>query len=378
MSSSRSRRTKHRQYALTALSLVAALSACAAGQVKGPPTESAPKADGNHPKPTAAKGETVSELDKAIMYVFQAKNHDYWFGSDDRGVYRYDGKNLVNFTTRDGLVSNHIKGIQEDKVGTIYFTTYAGISKFDGQAFTTLNELAPSAATDWKLRPDDLWFVGGQDTGAVFRFDGDSLHRLEFPRTKAGDEHLARYPRSEFPNAKYSPYDVYCIFKDSNGYLWFGTALLGACRYDGKSFAWIPEDDLRNGSFGTRSIIEDKNGKFWFSNALHRYAVDLSDSAKPSFRKEEGIRDADDPNKLPFGGIMSSTVDSEGVLWIATYGEGVWRHDGKSTTHYPVTSGDKAITLFTISKDVQGNLWLGTHNEGAYRFNGNTFEKFRP
>jgi len=212
----------------------------------------------------------------------------------------------------------------------------------------------------------------------VYRYDGKLLHRLELPKTKAGDEHIAEHPRTKYPNIKYSPYDVYSIFKDSKGNLWFGTALLGVCRYDGKSFAWIPESELRNGSFGTRSIIEDKDGKFWFSNIVHRYDVDVSDSAGPSFRKEKGIRDANDPNRVPFGGIMSSTVDSTGALWMATYGEGVWRYDGKNLTHYPVKAGDKTITLFSIHKDNQGVCWLGTHHEGAYKFNGATFEKFRP
>src|SRR6478609_8166902 len=75
-------------------------------------------------------GEVVSELGKSVMYVHHARNDDYWFGSNDRGVYRYDGKTLVNFTTKDGLVSNRIRGIQEDRSGNIYFTTYEGIGRF--------------------------------------------------------------------------------------------------------------------------------------------------------------------------------------------------------------------------------------------------------
>ena len=74
---------------------------------------------------------------------------------------------------------------------------------------------------------------------------------------------------------------------------------------------------------------------------------------------------------------MSSTVDRTGALWMATYGTGVWRYDGKSITHYPVKDGDKAITLFSIHQDKQGVMWLGTQSAGAYKFNGKTFEKFR-
>lgn len=374
------------QRPVIALSLVAVLCSSAVGQDKGPAPKSAPKA--NEKNATVAKGETASELDKAIYYVFQAKNNDYWFGSDERGVYRYNGKTLVNFTTKDGLSHNRIRGIQEDKSGNIYFTTSAwdggrtyahSISKFDGKTFSTLAVTETTSSDNaWKLHPDDLWFAGPQDSGAVYRHDGKTLHRLEFPKTKAGDEVIAKYPRDKYPNAKFSPYDVYSIFKDSKGNLWFGTALLGICRYDGKSFAWLPDSELRNGSFGTRSIIEDKDGRFWFCNSLHRYDVDLSKPADPKFKAVEGIRDVKDPKKALVGGIMSSTVDNTGALWMATYGEGVWRYDGKGITHYPVKDGEKAIKLFTIHKDNEGVMWLGTHSAGAYRFNGKTFEKFRP
>jgi streptogramin lyase len=362
-----------------ALHLIAALCVpCAAGQGKSPPAQSAPKADGNDQKPTVAKGEIVAELDKAIFHVFHAKDNTYWFGSHEQGLYRYGGKAITRYTTKDGLNGNRVGGIQEDKSGNIYIDGEKGISKFDGHAFTTLSVTAGDRSkSEWKLQPDDLWFVGGQDTGEVYRYDGRTMRRLAFPATKAGDDFLAMYPRSKFPNAKFSPYDVYRIFKDSKGNLWFGTAILGVCRYDGKSFTWLPEEELRNGSFGARSIVEDKDGKFWFSNCLHRFAVDLSDPAKPSFKKEKGLRDTRDPTRLPFGGIMSSIVDPSGALWMATYGEGVWRYDGTNLTQYPVTVGGKGITLITVSQDNQGVLWLGTHSAGALKFNGKTFEKFR-
>ncbi|MEQ1906347.1 MAG: two-component regulator propeller domain-containing protein [Pirellulaceae bacterium] len=370
--------TKRRQHAWIVLSLIMALSTCAFGQDQSPPVKSASKTGDNDQKAAAAKGENVTELDKAIFYILQAKDNTYWFGSNDRGVYRYDGETLVNFTTDDGLVSNRIRGIQEDKAGNIYFATYEGITKFDGQAFVTLNAPADADAKEWKLQPDDLWFVGPPDAGVVFRYDGKLLHRLEFPKTKDGDEHYRQMPRDKFPNAKYSPYDVYTIFKDRKGNVWFGTATLGACRFDGRSFVWLSENELRNGSFGTRSIIEDKEGRFWFCSPLHRFDVDLSDPAGPKFRKLDGLRDTNDPNIEPFGGIMSSTVDSAGALWMATYGGGVWQYDGKSITHYPVKDGDKTITVFSIHQDNQGIFWLGTQEAEVYKFNGKTFEKFRP
>ena len=91
------------RHALIALSLIAALCASAAGQDKRPPAKSEPKADGKDQQPAVAKGEVVAALDPAIWRVHHAKNGDYWFGSRDRGLYRYDGKTLVNFTAKGGL-----------------------------------------------------------------------------------------------------------------------------------------------------------------------------------------------------------------------------------------------------------------------------------
>jgi len=67
-----------------------------------------------------ALGDTVSELSKSIWIVFQATNGDYWFSSDKDGVFCFDGKTIINFSTKDGLSSNRTRGIQEDKQGNIY------------------------------------------------------------------------------------------------------------------------------------------------------------------------------------------------------------------------------------------------------------------
>ncbi|MFV0389777.1 MAG: two-component regulator propeller domain-containing protein [Pyrinomonadaceae bacterium] len=73
-----------------------------------------------------------------------------------------------------------------------------------------------------------------------------------------------------------NPFGVYSIYKDIKGNIWFGTNPVGVCRYDGKSFDWITEEDVtefRNeGANGVRSITEDKNGDFWF-NTENRYSI---------------------------------------------------------------------------------------------------------
>ena len=214
-----------------------------------------------------AKGDTVKELGLNIMLIYQDRKNNYWFGSWEDGLYRYDGRIILHFTTKDGLPHNRINDIQEDKSGNIYVNTNKGISKFDGKNFTTLS--VADSDNQWKLEPYDLWFKQTLDWGFVLRYDGKLLHRLTFPNTKHGDEYVATHPNSKYPNNQSSPYTVYSIYKDTKGNIWFGTAALGVCRYDGKNIEWISEEDvteLHDGpANGVRSIIEDKDGYFWFN-----------------------------------------------------------------------------------------------------------------
>jgi hypothetical protein len=84
----------------------------------------------------------------------------------------------------------------------------------------------------------------------------------------------------------------------------FGLAQIpvGVCRYDGKSFEWITEEDVtefRNeGANGVRSITEDKNGDFWF-NTEYRYSVYDSITLKSNkfYTRHESIGGLD--GKIP-------------------------------------------------------------------------------
>jgi len=327
-----------------------------------------------------AVGDTVSELDKTIFIIFQDKNNNYWFGSDGQGVYRYDGKTMLNFTTKDGLCNDRIRELKEDKWGNIFINTLKGISKFDGQKFTTLTVAKTNVSgNEWKSEPDDLWFIGPQEKNGPYRYDGKALYDLEFPKHHLEDEFYTRNPRRP-----YTPYQVYTIYKDGKGNIWFGTAGLGICRFDGKSLSWMYEKHLTEveggGSFGIRSIIEDKQGKFWFCNTLYRYNIYPNDSVGGliSYRKEAGISNLKDSNGDIFVYFMSIIEDKKDELWMATYDRGLWRYDGKSATQYLIKDSNTIVRMYSFYKDRQGDLWLGTHNAGAYKFKGTTFEKFRP
>lgn len=312
------------------------------------------------------KGDSVAELGKSVMVVYQDKKNNFWFGSWETGVYKYDGKELENYTTEHGLVNNRIDEIKEDNSGNIYFVSANAtsvISKFNGNTFTTLSAI-PSE--NWKLEPTDLWFKYSYgNTGKVYRYDGINLYELKLPNP---------------PNLS-NPFDVYSIYKDQKENIWFGTNPIGVCRYDGKSFEWITEEDVtefRNeGANGVRSILEDKNGDFWF-NTEYRYSIYDSTTLNSDklYTRHKSIGGLDGKKDSNLDEYLSSVIDDNNNLWFVTYLDGVWKYDGTRITHYPIQEKSKQISLFSIYKDNNGELWLGTHENGTYKFNGTTFEKF--
>ncbi len=331
--------------------------------------------------PVTPIGDTVLEMDKNIWYVFQDRHNIFWFGTDGQGVYRYDGQTTIHFSTKHGLCNDRIREIKEDKAGHIYFTTLNGISKFDGQKFTKLTVVAGNDPSKWNLEPNDLWFHGEGRMKGPYRYDGKALYSLEFPKHDREDEYYKQYP-----NTSINPYDIYYIYKDTKGTMWFGTGALGIYRYDGKSVTSLFEEHLTTtesgGSFGIRSIIEDKKGKYWFCNTKYRYNIlpgELPAKGKGfiNYTKEKGI-------EIPKGGLLSSdriyfqsvVEDRTGNMWMQTYLEGIWRYDGKNAIQYLVKDGTKDVKVISMYKDSHGDLWLGTDGTGVYKFNGKTFEKF--
>lgn len=245
-------------------------------------------------------GVNVTQIDKTIWTIYQDKKSNYWFGSKENGVYYYNGHRLKHITTQNGLVSNEIRGIQEDANGNIFFDTEKGVSKFDGHTFKTLQMANPdSPLNNWVLKPDDLWFRIGSTKNGAYRFDGKYLHYLKFPTSP---QEFIFYKNN--PNSSLKPYGLYTIYKDRKGFMWFGTASLGVCRYDGKNLNWHYEEQLQTtpngGDFGTRAIFEDKNGKFWINNTRFRYVIEKYGNKPITFKKENGIGYLNKTNKMAF------------------------------------------------------------------------------
>lgn len=327
-------------------------------------TDENPAAPENNVGINNFEANVATEIGKKVLSIFQDKKNNYWFGTQSSGVYRYDGKTLIQFTEKDGLFWNQVQDIQEDESGKIWFTTGGyGISCFDGQKITTLKR-NNNPEKNWTTTYGDLWFYAG--SGAC-RYANDSLMYLAFPKP-------AGY--AENPADQSGRYGVYSILKDKSGNLWFGTQAMGVCRYDGKSFTWFTEKGLAGPA--VLAIFEDSRGNLWFGNngkGLFRY----DGKTLTNITEENGLTN---PEFIKTGKSGPGTLarpwaineDNNGNIWIGTADAGAWTSDGKKLTNYTAKDGlpDKAIE--TIYKDKNGELWFGS--DEVYKFNGKSFTPF--
>ena len=287
-----------------------------------------------------------------IYDIIEDRHGNLWFGTWGGGVSRFDGVHFTTFTTEDGLASNFVSSIVEDRQGNLWCGTKRGVSRFDETHFTTFtteeglaNNRVRSMVED---RQGNLWF--GTEVGGVSRYDGK-----EFTTFTTEDGLADSWVTS--------------ILEDQQGHLWFGTARYffpgrGLSRYDGKEFTTLTtEDGLAHNT--VRSIVEDRAGHLWFGTdgGVSRFdGVHFT-----TFTTEDGL--ADD-------GVSSIMEDRHGTVWILTNVGGLSRFDGTHLTTFTTEDGLAHNRVVSIWEDQHGTLWVGTFGGGVSRLDKDQFTTF--
>ncbi len=146
---------------------------------------------------------------------------------------------------------------------------------------------------------------------------------------------------------------VYCIYQDSKGYMWFGTNGGGASKFDGKKF-----QNLSTGNGGLSdyiySIDEDKRQNLYFGTY----------DGLQIKNKFNDVR-FDSTNGLPHNTVYKVLIDKTEKVWIGTY-KGVCFLNANKKPQKLI--GDKKLegaAIWTIYQDNAGNYWFGTIQDGA-------------
>jgi DNA-binding NtrC family response regulator/ligand-binding sensor domain-containing protein len=295
-------------------------------------------------------------IPRALVYaLLQDRYGSLWFGTY-AGLGHYDGQRLTVFTTADGLVHDEILSLAEDRHGALWIGTARGVSRYDGKRFanlTTADGLAHDRVSSiLQDHQGHLWFGAGafglHMPEGLSRYDGE--HFTCFT-TQDGLAHN----------------QVRCLYEDRYGTLWVGTAK-GVSRYQdrqdaGKCFtSFTVRDGLAHEI--VNSIHQDRNGDMWFGTwaGLSRY-----DGREFSTITVEG-------NSI-CNHVVTIHEDRHGDLWVGTWGGVFRRVEQRFTAVFTVREGLANNQVVSILEDRNGNLWFGTLS-GLTRYDARQFAYF--
>lgn len=114
-------------------------------------------------------------------------------------------------------------------------------------------------------------------------------------------------------------------------------------------------------------FIRRKNKEIW---AVAENGLFLLDEKAESVIDYWGQEANDRMHKLPFDRLHDAFEDNQGVFWLATNGDGLYRWDKSKNDfrQFNITAGFPSDILYRIEEDGDHNLWISTDN-GLVRFN---------
>ena len=301
---------------------------------------------------------------------FEDRNGNLWFATVLEGVFRFDGKEFVNFTKKDGLGSDMIRNIVQDDDGTIWIATTNGLTKYDGASFTMMTKyggIKSKAGFSEHGFHRDLWDILIDKRGelwittmdGVFQFDGDKFSRFPMPV-------IATKKKFEF-----TPKMVYCVYEDKDGDLWFGTDGAGVVRYNGKTTVVYTSEADGLSSDNVCKIYQDSRGDYWFGTSNGGVSRYDGNTFTTHLRNKEYSK------HTGWGRFMSIFEDRQRNVWFGASqtGGGVYRYDGNSFVYLSEKDGLGTGGVPSIREDRSGNIWFGT-TTGVYYLDGEKFINF--
>ncbi len=190
-----------------------------------------------------------------------------------------------------------------------------------------------------------------------------------------GTEHNFQFKQFQY-NDQLPSNSVQCIYKDQEGFMWFGTRD-GLCRFDGYRITvfrsnTVNHNKLKNNNI--RCLAEDSRHRLWIGTNEGINILDKETYAIKSFSHPAIGRDR----------ISDLCSDKKGNIWIATGTRGIVRVDSNYRIHlYQRGSSSSNLpsnSMITISEDSKGNIWATFWNGGIalYRPDKDTFQTYPP
>lgn len=301
------------------------------------------------------------------IYTLLEDAGSLWIGTTSQGILKYD-KNLSLFPafktslTLTPSAKNIIRGIAEDKTGSLYLATDAGLEYYNRINGASQLYLHSKSNNNSLVSNYTTAVIVSRTTGAVWVGTyNNGLDRLD-PKS----HRFRHYVAGNGPQHLTSNY-IYSLLEDRKGNIWIGTGgglnvidqVTGAVT----EYKVNPMNNTPAPEFAIQALLEDKRGNIWvgdYTTGLHVF-----NPVNKSFV------DITTKNSHLNSDVISALYeDDKDNMWVGTMEGGLNCYSLKSkkfTAFYNEQNGLINNTINYITQDKNGLLWLTT-NKGIICF----------
>ena len=291
-----------------------------------------------------------------VQCIMQDFNSNIWIGTKD-GVCRFDGKKFTDFAlpwTRTPIISPFFRqaspqkgclppqnktvlSMLQDKMGNIWFGTQdEGVFQYNGKSFSQHLSNEGQISSDgfhhvaiyniYQEKSGNIWF-------GKYRYDGKTFK--DFPvlgsKTSSSDEDLIIKNYKEILENKSIFSTANSVLEDKNGIFWLRHPhRYGISKYDGKSITRLKSKEGFCDNIIT-AMVADKEGNIWIGS-VRKDAKGIKEGCISIYdgKTFRGFS----TEKMSNSAIESLFVDKNNNIWIGTREVGLYRYDGKTLTAF--------------------------------------------
>jgi ligand-binding sensor domain-containing protein/signal transduction histidine kinase len=295
-----------------------------------------------------------SVLNDSVSSIDTDRDGNTWIGSEGHGLLRLRRDGVAKFGPEDGLPDQRIRSVFAPPGGPlVVLGSRPGILSAGRQgSFTKVHlKLPPAGYQGWgwgqivlRDRSGDWWLATG--TGLCRFGPAPSPEGLD------GKAPKRVYTMGGGPGGD----DIFRIFEDGAGDLWigsFGQNFL--TRWDRRTGTLEPIHDPALPKNTPTAFAEDRAGNLW--TALYGHAV-----ARLRRGKWDGFPSG---GGRPEGFVQAFLAARDGVLWIGTGRDGLWRVDDPDADRPVFTrhAGGEPLpsqNIRALAEDDSGHVWIGS------------------
>lgn len=288
---------------------------------------------------------------QTIYNVLQDKNGFLWI-TTDAGVSRFDGTNFVNYTTENGLGDNEVINLYEDKKGRIWFVPFSAQQSYylDGKIYNSKNDSLLNALTRYGVACEFIESESGE-IYVQLREKPHSIVKIDSNNTITYFNFSHLLDTTDVITAFYLSTDkskVYCITHNDK--------IILVSDSEPKAVA-IPYHNFSEGGV-----------KIWCANA--------SEPSRSIYLNDKGLYSINDTAcTLLLGKQEILTGRKDDMIVLMDKHRNIWMCNRRHNTFFYRYTGNGYAPAVQVLKDMyaivaidnEDNLWFCTGNKGLFK-----------